>query len=219
MWQRYNGTTKIFEKSTDSGGTWNPLDLDVAILTQGALAKARQHAQTAYLDAGNVFSAAANEFAEILKADKGIQFPAAQVASANVNCLDDYEEGTWTPTIASTGGGAPTYTTQQAGYVKVGYGVWFTIHITTATIGTLAAGNITITGLPFVVGSIQSAISFSYFSGLATSMSSLGGALNVGASAITLTYVPAAGATGHSILTKADLGGAVDLILKGFYAI
>jgi hypothetical protein len=34
----------------------------------------------------------------------GIPFPAVQVPSAGVNVLDDYEEGTWTPTIISSGG-------------------------------------------------------------------------------------------------------------------
>jgi len=34
---------------------------------------------------------------EIISANKGITFPATQVASANANTLDDYEEGTWTP--------------------------------------------------------------------------------------------------------------------------
>jgi hypothetical protein len=29
----------------------------------------------------------------------GISFPATQSASTNANTLDDYEEGTWTPTI------------------------------------------------------------------------------------------------------------------------
>jgi len=41
VWQRYNGTTKIFEKSVDNGGSWAPLGLDAAIITQGALALAR----------------------------------------------------------------------------------------------------------------------------------------------------------------------------------
>ena len=35
----------------------------------------------------------------------GITFPATQSASTDANTLDDYEEGTWTPTVNSTGGG------------------------------------------------------------------------------------------------------------------
>jgi len=37
MWQRWNGTTKIFEKSSDNGVVWTPLGLDAAILTQGKI--------------------------------------------------------------------------------------------------------------------------------------------------------------------------------------
>jgi hypothetical protein len=50
----------------------------------------------------------------------GITFPATQSASSDANTLDDYEEGTWTPTITVTGTGSPTYGTQAGTYVKVG---------------------------------------------------------------------------------------------------
>ena len=52
----------------------------------------------------------------------GITFPATQSASSDVNTLDDYEEGTWTPTLSSTGT-PPTVTTysERLGYyTKVG---------------------------------------------------------------------------------------------------
>ena len=68
--------------------------------------------------------------------------------TAAANTLDDYEEGAWTPTIASSGGGAATYTYQLGAYVKVGQLVvvhgylWFDK-------ATLGAGNVTMTSLPF----------------------------------------------------------------------
>lgn len=37
MWQRWNGTTKIFEKSSDNGVVWTPLGLDGSIITQGRI--------------------------------------------------------------------------------------------------------------------------------------------------------------------------------------
>jgi hypothetical protein len=52
----------------------------------------------------------------------GIAFPATQSASSDVNTLDDYEEGTWTPTLSSTGT-PPTVTSyaERIGYyTKVG---------------------------------------------------------------------------------------------------
>jgi hypothetical protein len=51
----------------------------------------------------------------------GISFPATQSASSNANTLDDYEEGTWTPTLTFSGGaGSLTYSIQNGNYVKVG---------------------------------------------------------------------------------------------------
>jgi hypothetical protein len=52
----------------------------------------------------------------------GITFPATQVASANANTLDDYEEGTWTPTyVASTTDFTSiTYQAQNGTYTKIG---------------------------------------------------------------------------------------------------
>ncbi len=150
----------------------------------------------------------------------GIKFPAVQVAVANANTLDDYEEGTFTPTIVSSGGGTPTYSVQTGAYTKVGDSVWFSIHITTATLGTLAAGNITIATLPFTVSaSFASWISVSYFGGLATAVSYVGGALNAATTSIAMTYIPAAGSGSHGLLTKADLGGVTDIIIGGFYKV
>jgi hypothetical protein len=37
MWQRWNGTTRIFEKSSDNGVVWTPLGLDASIITQGVI--------------------------------------------------------------------------------------------------------------------------------------------------------------------------------------
>lgn len=46
----------------------------------------------------------------------GITFPATQSASTDVNTLDDYEEGTWTPTFGNCG----TVGSVVAVYTKVG---------------------------------------------------------------------------------------------------
>jgi hypothetical protein len=52
----------------------------------------------------------------------GITFPATAVPSADANTLDDYEEGTWTPTIRgySTEFSSVTYTSQNGRYIKIG---------------------------------------------------------------------------------------------------
>jgi hypothetical protein len=73
----------------------------------------------------------------------GIAFPATQVTSTDANTLDDYEEGTWTPSV----GGTATYTTQAGTYVKIGRVVYFSGYLVISVIGT--GSQITISGLPF----------------------------------------------------------------------
>ena len=91
----------------------------------------------------------------------GITFPSTQQASSNANTLDDYEEGTWTPTLVSTGGGAPAYTTQVGRYYKIG-GVVYVFGSVTIN-GTLPAGNYTrIQGLPFGQTSALSGVALKY---------------------------------------------------------
>jgi len=73
----------------------------------------------------------------------GITFPATQSASTDANTLDDYEEGTWTPSL----GGTTTYNTQAGRYTKVGRMVYASVVIAVNQIGT---GSTTqISGLPF----------------------------------------------------------------------
>jgi hypothetical protein len=79
----------------------------------------------------------------------GLTFPATQSASTNANTLDDYEEGTFTPTFSS-GVGLPVYTTQLGRYTKIGRVVYFQIDIK-LTSGVAAAGQIQFSGLPFTV--------------------------------------------------------------------
>jgi len=79
----------------------------------------------------------------------GITFPATQSASSDVNTLDDYEEGTWTPTDGS--GAGLTLTSAFATYTKVGRLVQVQAFITYPT--TANATNASIGGLPFPGGS------------------------------------------------------------------
>lgn len=68
------------------------------------------------------------------------------------NLMNVYQtKGTWTPTIISSGGGAPTYTTQTGRYIKTGRQVFASAVIDLATAGTLAAGTLTVGGFPFTV--------------------------------------------------------------------
>ena len=80
----------------------------------------------------------------------GITFPATQSASTNANTLDDYEEGTWTPSVTLNTGTATTYSNQSGTYTKTGR-VVVLLGLVIPTNGTLgsAGGYIRMTGLPF----------------------------------------------------------------------
>jgi hypothetical protein len=68
-----------------------------------------------------------------------------------VNGATFYEVGTWTPTLISSGGGVPTYNTQTGRFIRTGNFIQASFFITLATLGTLAAGTLTVGNLPFPV--------------------------------------------------------------------
>jgi hypothetical protein len=79
----------------------------------------------------------------------GITFPTTQSASTNANTLDDYEEGTFTPTIiGSTSAGTATYALQSGSYTKIGNTVNFWLKLSWSS-GT-GTGSLQVSSLPFV---------------------------------------------------------------------
>jgi hypothetical protein len=85
----------------------------------------------------------------------GITFPATQSASSNANTLDDYEEGTWTPTVVLGGVGI---TVNTASYTKIGRMVYLQFDVTIASNSSASA---------FQIGSLPFAIGSSRFTGVA----------------------------------------------------
>lgn len=79
----------------------------------------------------------------------GIQFPATQVASADPNQLDDYEEGTFEPVLTFDNASAGiTYASRSGRYVKVGKMVQVQGEITLTSKGS-STGIARISSLPF----------------------------------------------------------------------
>lgn len=66
--------------------------------------------------------------------------------------LANYVEATFTPSLVSAGGGGVTYTAQAGTYTRIGNKVLFNLSIILSGT-TLAAGSVTITGLPIALGS------------------------------------------------------------------
>jgi hypothetical protein len=98
----------------------------------------------------------------------GISFPASISASSDANTLDDYEEGTWTPSVGGTATYNATYTVGF--YTKIGRQVTLNFSVQIASLGTGSAT--TIQNAPFACTSAinECSGSISYFDGLATSV-------------------------------------------------
>lgn len=87
-----------------------------------------------------------------------IKFPATQSASSDPNTLDDYEEGTFTPTLYGfVTAGSGTYDFRNGFYTKIGNLVFFNLNFyCTSHTGT---GGMSISGLPFTVQNDRASVS------------------------------------------------------------
>lgn len=95
----------------------------------------------------------------------GIAFPATQVASTDANTLDDYEEGTWTPSV----GGNATYASRVGTYTKIGRLVFIFCDININVLGTGSAQYLQ--GIPFTsLSGYYPSGGVSYFSSLPSSV-------------------------------------------------
>ena len=126
----------------------------------------------------------------------GVNFPDTQVASADANTLDDYEEGTFTPSL----GGNTSYNAQVGNYTKIGRKVTCIISLNINAIGT---GNThTISGLPFAsIDATEASGCVGFFSGSANTVSTINPSVNNDASTITLCSVGGSGATATATST------------------
>jgi hypothetical protein len=76
-----------------------------------------------------------------------VKFPATNVPSTDANTLDDYQEGTWTPTLTMASGSC-TLTTAVGSYTKIGNRVQLEATVVVNTVST-PSGALTLGGLPF----------------------------------------------------------------------
>jgi len=122
----------------------------------------------------------------------GIDFSAAGNAGGMTSeLLDDYEEGTWTPTL----GGNASYDIRVGTYTKIGNLVYAYCRIRPTSLGT--GSDDTISGLPFNPnGSDNSGVMIGYYDGSAVSSVELGGALNTNGSIGLYTKTSATNNTG-----------------------
>lgn len=138
-----SGTVKVH--AIDEAGLAGEITTNAAALTSGRIALVTTGGQLTD-DAGITYDAADNR----INVDQ-VKFPATQASSSDVNTLDDYEEGTWTPviTFATPGDLSVAYTQQVGRYTKIGNRVTVQFLVAGTLTHTTAAGNASITGAPF----------------------------------------------------------------------
>jgi hypothetical protein len=78
----------------------------------------------------------------------GLTFPATQSASTDANCLDDYEEGSWTPTALAALTVSGSFSSAGK-YTKIGRMVYLQGYVAGSVSVTATAGSVPIGGLPF----------------------------------------------------------------------
>lgn len=152
---------------------------------------------------------------------QGVQFPATQVPSADANTLDDYEEGTWTPTIIGLGGGSgQTYGAQEGVYQKIGDMVHVECHVVLNSKGT-ATGACAIGGLPFTSDSAANThapMSCPYATNLVlTAGENIGGYVTPNTSRVEMNKWDSVG--GSTTLLISDINATASFMVTGFYKI
>lgn len=142
-----------------------------------------------------------------------LAFDATQSASADANTLDDYEEGTWTPTLGgSSGQSGQVYTRQIGTYIKIGRLVVAAFRFTMSTLGTVT-GNAQIQSLPFTIENTTNLLpghGISFWTALTTSWVYITSVGVVNTTTATLFGATAA-ATGLTALVQADLSATSDI--------
>jgi len=206
----YNGSTNnglaIMETATASGTEFitfmNPAGTNIANISRVGVSDAVSYNTTASNTTGAQLNAS------------GVRFPATQVASANVNTLDDYEEGTWSPSI----GGSTTYTAQDGYYTKCGNVVTVTGRMQV----NLLSGNANtyqITNLPFTSkntsnGSKAGGGSVGYWSSTAINVISLQTYVETNTINLVFQYLASASS---AALTATIFGNSTDIYFTATY--
>ncbi len=83
-----------------------------------------------------------------------VAFPATQVASADANTFDDYEEGTWDPNLYDGKSGATHASNNLGRYTKIGNLCFISCTVSTSGLGSVS-GSLKVRWLPFTSSNTQ----------------------------------------------------------------
>jgi hypothetical protein len=217
------GTTNVdvYGSSTESGqvfGTTGSLQLSND--DTGSAGNAALYINQVNTPASNTksvrFLYEGTEVGSIITSTTGIGIRLGGTGTANT--LDDYEEGTWTPTYVPDSGSftSVTYASTAGEYTKIGNTVYFTFYIQTnaITVGS-ASGYVKIGGLPFAPGGGATSngggtvINASFFAGDKPFYGTVGGSSEI------FLYYSTGSTANDSLLDVSDLGtGGTDNVFQ-----
>lgn len=171
----------------------NPASAGALRVANAAAVKARNAANSGDVGVWSVNSSNQLELADastlVSLLGGQLKFPATANPSVDANTLDDYEEGTWTPSL----GGNTTYTVAPNGrYTKIGRLVMVQGNFTVNAIGTGSTG--TVSGLPFTPSFVFAGC-VGYFDNAASSFAQVGCYASSGTTTVAITTVAAGGST------------------------
>ena len=161
------------------------------------------------IDAGDLVFSTAN---------KGVVIGAT--SNTDANTLDDYEEGTWTPSLsASSSDPTVSYTSNRSGsYIKVGDVVHVMGRVNTTSVSG-GSGNALISGLPFATGAERNAGAVGYISQVSNSSGYTTTGLNPDASASTMRIVQSGSGVGGATVAIGSIGNGFDLTFSHTYKV
>jgi len=146
-----------------------------------------------------------------------LSFPATQNPSTDANTLDDYEEGTWTPTITFGGSSTGVTYVQNIGtYRKIGSTVFLAFQLQLSNNGS-GTGIAFVNGLPFTV---SSALNYGMYVYRFQNLSGItGNPFAVMEAGTTRLSVFQSSATTEVQLTDTNITNTALLYLQGWYCV
>lgn len=204
------GTTTATGLITANGGVSGALNGTLGATTPSTVAATTIEATSTIKGATTISVGAATPSAS----GSGITFPATQSASTDANTLDDYEEGTYTPTITfNTSNGNLAYSVQVGRYTKIGNLVYVGGKIVFSQ--TTASSYLFMNNLPFAAKNVTN-----YFpsTGIGvTGMTGVVGGVVANVQANDVTAYPFTGTTGaYGVISASFCNGGTAEIDFGF---
>jgi hypothetical protein len=139
---RANATTGILQVTGPTAGTTRVATVPDANWTAARTDAAQSFTGDQTLSTGNLI---------IGTNGKGIDFSATP-GTGTSELFADYEEGTWTPTLVASGGGASAVDFTGR-YTKIGNVVYFNAYMNDSASNAFGTGSLTFGGLPYTCGS------------------------------------------------------------------